>query len=441
MEQTLTIEQIINRIGFGRFQIKLLLICGAGWAADGMEVLLIAFVLPAVIREWNLTTAQAGFIGTAIFLGMLGGAWFWGTISDYIGRRLGFQATVLIDSLFGFLSALSPSYLWLALLRGLTGFGVGGTLPIDYSIFAEYLPTKQRGRYLVYLESFWALGTLVGAGLAWLLVPTVGWRVLLAVSALPGVIIYFIRRHVPESPRYLLVAGREAEARQVLERMAEDNGVAVAIDQIHIEPRRQRATVPVLWTPTYARTTVMLWLVWFCISLGYYGVFIWLPSVLVARGFDFMQTYGYVFLMALAQIPGYLSAAYLVERLGRRLTLAIYLIFSGVFTLLFAIVATPAGIVLAASLMSFFSLGAWGALYAYTPELYPTEIRSTGMGWASGMTRIAGAIAPILGGLLLPISLLGALGLYGLSFALGGLIVFGLGTETRDAPLPDVAAS
>lgn len=439
MEQTQTVEQVINRIGFGRFQLKLLLICGASWAADGMEVLLIAFALPAVTREWNLTTAQAGFIGTAIFLGMLAGAWFWGTISDYIGRRTGFQATVLIDSLFGFLSALSPSYLWLALLRGLTGFGVGGTLPVDYSIFAEYLPTKQRGRYLVYLESFWALGSLVGAGLAWLLVPTAGWRVLLAVSAVPGLMIYFIRRHVPESPRYLLVTGREDEAHRVLQQMAEENSAPVTIDRVHVEPRRQRATIPMLWTSTYARTTLMLWLVWFCISLGYYGVFIWLPSVLVARGFDFMQTYGYVFLMALAQIPGYLSAAYLVERSGRRATLAVYLILSGVFTLLFATVSSAAGIILAASLMSFFSLGAWGALYAYTPELYPTEIRSTGMGWASGMSRIAGAIAPVLGGLLLPVSLLGALGLYGLSFALGGLIVLGLGSETRDLPLPDMA--
>lgn len=136
-------------------------------------------------------------LATAIFLGMLGGAWFWGTISDYIGRKLGFQLTVLIDSVFGFLSALSPSYAWLVVFRTLTGFGVGGTLPVDCSIFAEYLPRNKRGRYLVYLESFWALGTIVAAGLAWLVVPPFGWRVLLALSALPGLVIYFIRRYVP----------------------------------------------------------------------------------------------------------------------------------------------------------------------------------------------------------------------------------------------------
>jgi len=436
--QEMTFDEAIDRIGFGAFQRKLLAICGAGWAADAMEVLLISFALPGVIKEWGLTTAQAGFIGTAIFLGMLAGAWFWGTISDYIGRRIGFQLTVLIDSVFGFLSALSPSYLWLVLLRGITGFGVGGTLPVDYSIFAEYLPTKERGKYLVYLESFWALGTIVAAGLAWFVVPRWGWRVLLAISALPGVIIYFIRRYVPESPRYMLVEGRTDEVREALERVASENRTEVAIGPIKGKVRERKVTVSALWLPKFARTTLMLWIAWFCISLGYYGVFIWLPKIFVDKGFTFLKTFQYVFLMALAQLPGYFSAAYLVEKIGRKMTLGIYLIMSGAFTLLFAVAGSAPAIVGSAVLMSFFCLGAWGSLYAYTPELYPTEIRSTGMGWASGMTRIAGSLAPMLGGMLLPISLIVPLSLYTAAFAIGGLAVLILGVETKGKPLADI---
>jgi putative MFS transporter len=432
-----TFDEAIQSIGFGSFQRRLMVICGTGWAADAMEVLIIAFVLPAIIKEWGLTTAQAGFLGTSVFLGMLVGAWFWGTISDYIGRKIGFQATVLIDSVFGLLSALSPNFLVLVLLRALTGFGVGGTLPVDYSIFAEYLPKEKRGRYLVYLESFWALGTIVVAGLAWLVVPRFGWRVLLAISALPGLIIYFIRRYVPESPRYLLVAGREAEARAVLQEVAARNGVDFSVERLKVEERKQRVTVAALLTPRFARTTLMLWIAWFCISLGYYGVFSWLPKIFVGRGFTFFSTYQNVFLMALAQLPGYFSAAYLVERVGRKPTLAVYLIVSGLFTYLFAVAGSLSLIVGSAVLMSFFCLGAWGGIYAYTPELYPTEIRSTGMGSASGMTRIAGAMAPILGGYLLPISLVAALSLYAVAFVVGGLTVFALGTETRGKPLED----
>jgi putative MFS transporter len=434
-ERTMTIGQAIEQIGVGRFQYKLLAICGIGWAADAMEVIIISYVIPQVIQEWSLTTGQAGFIGTAIFLGMLIGAWFWGTITDYVGRKIGFQLTVLVDSIFGFLSALSPGYVWLVVLRAITGFGVGGTLPVDYAIFSEYLPKRNRGRYLVLLESFWAVGTIVAAGLAWLVVPTLGWRALLALSAVPGAIVFFIRRYVPESPRYLLIEGREEEARAVLQQVARENGVTLNIDRLEAQKRSEVTTVSALWQQPFARTTLMLWIAWFCISLGYYGTFIWLPGIFVERGFDFLQTYQNTFILALAQLPGYFSAAYLVERWGRKGTLAVYLLLSGVFTYLFAVVSGLPLIVSTAALMSFFTLGAWGVLYAYTPELYPTEARATGMGAASGMTRVAGALAPILGGRLLSVSLVAALTLYAVAFAVGAGSVFVLGRETKDQPL------
>ena len=156
----MSIDEAIQQIGYGRFQRKLMVICGLGWAADAMEVLLIAFALPAIIEEWSLTPAESGLLSTAIFLGMLVGALAWGRLSDLLGRKIGFVATVGIDSVFGFLSALAPSFGWLVALRSLTGFGVGGTLPVDYSIFSEYLPAEKRGRYLVLLEAFWALGVI-----------------------------------------------------------------------------------------------------------------------------------------------------------------------------------------------------------------------------------------------------------------------------------------
>ncbi len=436
--RTLTVGEAVEEIGVGRFQYKLLAICGASWAADAMEVIIISYVIPIVIQQWSLTSAQAGFIGTAIFLGMLLGAWFWGTITDYIGRKIGFQLTVLVDSIFGFLSALSPGYVWLVVLRALTGFGVGGTLPVDYAVFSEYLPKRNRGRYLVLLESFWAVGTIVVAGLAWLILPrapVIGWRVLLAVSAVPGAVVFFIRRHIPESPRYLLIEGREEEAREVLQHVARENGTILEVDRLEVQERTVDVTVSALWRRPYTRPTIMLWVAWFAISLGYYGVFTWLPGIFVERGFAFVRTYQNTFLLALAQLPGYFSAAYLVELWGRKWTLAVYLVFSGVFTYLFAVVTGLSFIVGTAMLMSFFTLGAWGVLYAYTPESYPTEVRATGMGWASGMTRIAGAIAPILGGALIASSLVAALTLYAVSFVLGGLAVLLLGRETKGQPL------
>ncbi len=436
--KTYSYDQAIDAIGYGKFQRKLMWICGLGWAADAMEVLLIAYVLPAAGTEWGLTNAQKGLLGTAIFLGMLAGAWFWGRASDLVGRKIGFVGTVAIDSVFGLASAFSPNFIWLLILRMLTGFGVGGTLPVDYSIFAEYLPARKRGRYLVLLEAFWALGAILAAGLAWLIVPRLGWRALLAVSALPGLIIFFIRRHIPESPRYLLVNGKPEEARDVLQLVARENGVQMDEFKLEAMQPAPRTKVSDLLRPALRRTTLLLWLIWFAISLGYYGVFTWLPGFFRAQGMTLLPVYQNAFILALAQLPGYFSAAYLVEKWGRRRTLAFYLVASGVFTYLFAVVTSLTWVVAMGVWMSFFTLGAWGALYAFTPEAYPTNLRGTGMGIASGMTRISGAIAPTLGATLLGTSLALPLTVFAISYVVAGVASLALPHETREKPLEDV---
>jgi MFS transporter, putative metabolite:H+ symporter len=438
--RTSTVQEAVDQIGFGRFQKRLLGVCGITWAADGAEVLLLGFALPSLIGEFGITPTQGGLTVTATFAGMLIGAWFWGTISDSIGRRMGFQVTVLIFALFGLLSAFAPSWEWLLVLRFVTGFGLGGALPLDFSLYAEFLPTENRGRNLVLLESFWALGTIIAAGLAWILVPSFGWRPLLATSALAAVLVLWIRRSIPESPRYLAISGKTDEAREILAGIARENGRPAPVGELITGERQSGSTVARLWKPGLKRTTLMLWIAWFCISLAYYGIFTWLPQAFVAQGFSSLQTYQNTFLLALAQVPGFFSAAYLIERLGRRNTLGLYLIASGVFTFLFATVTGFGGLLASAMLMSFFALGAWGSLYAWTPELYPTEIRTTGMGWASGMARVAGVITPTLGGILFGYALVSALSTWAAAFVVGGIAVFLLGVETKSRALSDTVS-
>jgi putative MFS transporter len=436
-----TIDDVIEQIGVGRFQWRLLFANGLVWAADAMEVLIIGFVLPAITQLWQLNPAQTRLIGAATFLGMFVGAFGWGRIADRFGRRRVFLLTVLLDAAFGLLSALSPNFVWLIVFRFLTGTAVGGTLPVDYAIMSEYLPTKQRGKFLVYLESFWALGTIIVALLAWQLIPNNtadGWRWLLAASALPGILGYWVRRSVPESPRYLLAQGRGAEARTVLQRVADTNGVQINVAQLQAAQARPRTTFATIWSGTLFRRTLLLSLVWFGLSLGYYGIFTWLPSIFVNRGFDFVRSYSYLVLLAVAQIPGYVLAAYLVDRLGRKPTLALFLISSAVCSYLFAIANTPQLIVAGGMVLSFSLLGAWGALYAYTPELYPTDIRATGMGWASAMARAAGVLAPFMGGHLLEVSLPLALSVYAAFFVISAVAALLIDMETRNRRLSDV---
>lgn len=183
---TTTIDDVIEQIGVGRFQWRLLLVNGLTWAADAMEVLLVGFILPSLIGAWRISATEAGYVGTATFAGMFVGAWFWGLLGDRLGRRRVFLWTVLQTAVFGTLAALSPNLWTLIVLRFLTGTAMGGTLPVDYAIMAEYLPTKDRGRFLVYLESFWALGTIMVALLAWVFIPrdpVNGWRYVVGFGA------------------------------------------------------------------------------------------------------------------------------------------------------------------------------------------------------------------------------------------------------------------
>ena len=434
----ITVETAIDRIGFGRFQQRLLLVCGVTWAADAAEIFLIAFALPQVTRQFGLDGLESGLLATSTFAGMLVGAWFWGAISDRIGRRLGFQLTVAIFALFGFASAFAPDALWLGVLRFLAGVGLGGALPLDFSLFAEYLPRRNRGRWLVLLESFWAVGTVAAAGLAWLLVPAFGWRPLLATSALAVVLVLWIRLQVPESPRYLVTRGRGDEARQVLRRVAADNGRPLPEEPLTLSPGA-RARIANLFGPGLARDTLGLWGAWLGIALAYYGVFVWLPTILVREGLGFVVTYQWVFFLALVQLPGYFSAAWLVERWGRRRVLATYLTAAAAATYLWSLGSGVAVALVAAGLLSFFVLGAWAALYALTPEVYPTEIRATGMGVASGWARVGGSVAPLVGGLLIPVSLVAALSVFAVSFAFAAASAL-LVSETRGLPLRDTLA-
>lgn len=437
-----TVDEAIERIGVGKFQWRLFFINGFTWAADAMEVIIIGFVIPGIMALWLLDRPTAALVASATFVGMFVGAWGFGTIADRIGRRKVFLLTVILDAIFGLLSAFSPNLTILIILRFLTGAAVGGTLPVDYAVMSEFLPARRRGAFLVYLESFWALGTVIVALLAWGLafvqIPEdTGWRFLLAASALPGIISYWIRRNVPESPRYLLINGRGEEARAVLQKIAAINGVDVPIGELRVEQRRSRSVVTGIWQRPLVSRTLLLSLVWFCLSLGYYGIFTWLPGIFRAQGFETLPVYENLLVLALAQVPGYMLAAYLVERIGRRWTLAGFLFGSAIASYWFAAASSSATIVAGGVLLSFSLLGAWGALYAYTPELYPTEVRGTGMGWASAMARVAGVAAPLVGAALLDINLIIALSVYAGFFVVGGCATLFLNYETRGQQLAD----
>jgi putative MFS transporter len=390
----------LDRLPFTREHRRLLVGSGVGWALDAMDVGLISFVIAALAVTWPDDTGAFGWVASAGFLGMAIGASVGGLLADRIGRRQVFAFTLLLFGLATGLSALAWSVGVLIALRFVVGLGLGAELPVASTLVSEFAPPRIRGRVIVILESFWAVGWTVAALIGYFVIPTseVGWRWALALGAVPAVYAVVIRLGMPESVRFLETKGRVGEAEATVRRFERAAGVdspAIAPSADVAPTRSAPPRLSGLFARPIRRQTISLWIVWFCVNFSYYGAFIWLPTILVASGFDLVRSFGYTLIITLAQLPGYAVSAVLVEKWGRNRTLATFLVGSAVAATLFGLASAEWQVIGAGMLLSFFNLGAWGALYAVTPELYPTPLRGTGTGWAAGVGRIASIIAPL----------------------------------------------
>lgn len=433
----------LEALPLGRFHYKLLLVTGLGWLFDSMDTGLIAFILPVLAKEWGLAPGQMGLIGSIGLIGMALGAVVSGTIADRIGRKKVFTITVLLYSIASAFCALSWNYQSLLVFRFLVGFGLGGELPVAATLVSEYAPSRVRGRFIVLLESFWGLGWIAAACIAYFFIPLYGWRMAFLIGALPALYVCLIRMHMPESVRYLLAHGRIGEARQIVVSLERQLHVPVApfVSEKETVPVVAKASFRELWKKPFASRTIMLWLVWFGINFSYYGIFMWLPSLVFQQGFIVVKTFEYVLIMTLAQLPGYYCAAWLVDKIGRKYTLSAFLLFSGVASYFFGHVSTAAALMMWGSVMSFFNLGAWGVLYTYTPEQYPTAIRALGSGWAAGFGRFGGMAAPMMVGALLARSFgfASVFYMFALVFAAVAVIVMSLGVESKQKDLESIS--
>ena len=433
----------LEALPVGRFHYKLLLVTGLGWLFDSMDTGLIAFILPVLAKEWGLAPGQMGLIGSIGLIGMALGAVISGTVADRIGRKKVFTITVLLYSIASAFCALSWNYQSLLVFRFLVGFGLGGELPVAATLVSEYAPSRVRGRFIVLLESFWGLGWIAAACIAYFFIPVYGWRMAFLIGALPALYVCLIRLHMPESVRYLLTRGRVDEARQIVLSLEKQLHVPSALftGETETVPVVAKASFRELWKKPFMSRTIMLWLVWFGINFSYYGIFMWLPSLVFQQGFTVVKTFEYVLIMTLAQLPGYYCAAWLVDKIGRKYTLSAFLLFSGVASYFFGHASTAATLMMWGSVMSFFNLGAWGVLYTYTPEQYPTAIRALGSGWAAGFGRFGGMAAPMMVGALLARSFgfASVFYMFALVFAAVAVIVLSLGVESKQKDLESLS--
>jgi putative MFS transporter len=442
----------LDHLPLSPFHRRLLIVSGVGWMFDAMDILIVGSVVATVASIWKLSPQVSGLIISANLLGMFVGAAAAGALADRFGRKGVFQATLLAYSILTGLSALAWNAFSLAGIRFLAGIGMGGELPVASTLVSEFAPAKRRGWMLVMLESFWAYGSVLAALIGYLFIPAFGWQAAFLIGAIPALYVFILRRAIPESPRYLLSQGRVAEAEAVLRQMAVTDeipkGQARSASGTRADGRSSsRVGIADLFAPGLARRTIMLWILWFAMIFSYYGIFTWLPGLLRGKGFTLQQAFLLNLIISVFQIPGYFSAAYLVERWGRKSTLVTFLLLNAVAAFFFAeqslgARADVAQTLLWGGLMAFFNLGAWGIVYTYTPELYPTRVRGTGTGMAAAIGRLSGVLGPYAVGMMLTTyagSQFAVFITFTVILIIGGMTVLILGEETKGRTLEEIS--
>ncbi|WP_028933947.1 MFS transporter [Pseudonocardia spinosispora] len=392
-------------------QGKIFIIGGLGYMFDAWDVALNGFLTPLLGTAFQLTPGERGLVGTANLVGMAVGAVGWGTIADRMGRKRAFGLTLLIFALFSALGALSPNWWIFLALRFIAGVGLGGCIPVDYALVSEFSPRKQRGKVLAAMDGWWPIGATLCGLSATLLLPLNGsWRWMLAIMIVPAVLLFWVRRGVPESPIFLARAGREAEARVVIDDLVVRTGATpepYVIPAVVHDERRQRGLaaaaeqLKLVWRFNPVLTGIS-WTLFTTVMLVYYAALTWMPSILRAQGMSEYAAFAGTTVMNAVGFLGVVVSVLVVEAVGRKWVIGVTAPLASAALVIFALVLdVPAAALTMIGVFGFLILMAIPVMYAYVSELYPTELRASGFGWASSASRIVTGFTPLIFGSLL----------------------------------------
>ena len=475
-----TVEQAIDYIGFGKFQMVFLAVTGLSWLCDAMEMMLLSFIGPAARCEWRLTTTQASSLTSFVFLGMGFGAPSFGMLADRKGRLFSLRCSTGLTLLAGVGSALAPTFSALCFARMVVGFGLGG-VPVAYNLCAEFLPSKKRGVYLSSLEFFWSFGSMISALLAWTILPKSSWRTLLGATVSPLILLGVLLVWMPDSPMYLASKGKMEEAERTLRFIAKMNRKPLPVGVLKVQekdkgkreewldrrlsmdeemstettagassprpPQREMTSLqgnmytddeyslsffssmkgyvwnrtPVkmqrLLVPKFRKTTMSLWFLFFSVAFLYYGLVLLTttlklmdddsggarknldPSTVVCLAHNSPDLtnadYRDITLSAFSELPGMISAMVCIDTLGRKKSMILGFVVAAVCFIPVMQSAKRDVITAFLAIARSSSMAAFTVLFAYCSEVYPTQIRGTGVGVSNTFSRFAGMIVPL----------------------------------------------
>lgn len=392
----------LERLPWTSYQRGIFVVIATAWLFDSIDLGGLTFLLSSISAEFGLSPLQAGLVGSATFAGMFLGAVGAGALADRFGRLAVFKYSIVVWGVASLLLACSWDFASLVTFRFLLGVGMGAEFPVAAALLSEFMPAKKRGRYVALMEGTWPVGFVLAGCASYLLLSSqLGWRGFFLLQAVLAVVALVVRRNLPESPRWLVSQGRHAEADATLRRIeqrteAASGSVLPPAAPVDAVPLGGSVGMRALLSPEYRTRTLASWAMWFCLLGGYYGLTTWLGKLLTDAGLDVTKSVSFIILMALWGIPGFLTAAYLIERVGRKPCLVTFALGSAVAAYFYGNAEGTLDLIVRGSFLQFFFFGMFSSIFAFTPELFPTRARAIGMGSSTAAGRLGSIFGPVI---------------------------------------------
>lgn len=405
-DKRIDVHRLIDEARFNGFHWMVLCWCALIIIFDGYDLVIYGVVLPKLMAEWAISPLQAGALGSYALFGMMFGALGFGPLSDRIGRKKVIAICVAIFSTFTVINGFARDPVEFGVCRFIAGLGIGGVMPNVVALMTEYSPKRIRSLLVAIMFSGYSVGGMASAGIGMWLIPAYGWPAVFYVAAIPLLLLPVILWVLPESPGFLLKAGRDAEAAAILARL--EPGYAPRAGDRYVYPTGAAGhPVPLLALFKDGRflSTLMFWVSFFMCLLMVYALSSWLPKLMNRAGYELGSSLMFLLVLNFGAIFGAIGGGWLADRFHLRRVLTVFFAVAALSIGLLGFKSSFVVLNLLVALAGATTIGSQILLYAYVAQFYPQAIRSTGIGWASGVGRSGAILGPVLGGTLMGMNL------------------------------------
>lgn len=403
--EKVNINETIDNSKFSLFHWKVLVWCLLIIIFDGYDLVIYGVALPLLMQQWSLTAVQAGLLASAALFGMMFGAMIFGTLSDRLGRKKTIMICVTLFSGFTFLGAFATNPVEFAILRFIAGLGIGGVMPNVVALMTEYAPKKIRSTLVAIMFSGYAIGGMTSALLGAWLVKDMGWQIMFLIAGIPLLMLPIIWKFLPESLAFLIKSGKEEQAKQIINKLLPTRDIHQNTQLVFNENIHHEAPVKALFQDGRAFSTFMFWIAFFMCLLMVYALGSWLPKLMLQAGYSLGASMLFLFALNIGGMVGAIGGGALADRFHLKPVITSMFVIGAAALILLGFNSPQIVLYSLIALAGAATIGSQILLYTFVAQFYPTTVRSTGMGWASGIGRIGAIIGPVLTGALLTFEL------------------------------------